>query len=445
MRVRPAALALVVASGATQASLASNLDNYYMSSEAALQAGAITADARGGGALWYNPAGLATISGLRLDVSVNALRLTLGGEADIESTDANVTIKRLPMMNLASVPAAVTLTRKFGDVGLGLGMFVPLDQTAFLRTQLRGRSTGGDGDIELGVDAHSTMADYFVGPGLGWRFSREVSLGASLFVNYRTELESAAVGGNVVPDNGERGALLVHETIDWQQIGTQLVCGLELHPDRKWAAGLTLRLPVVRLYQVRQNVDMQLVSVGGMIETENTFDEKSGWDAHVIAPPRVHIGLSRRFEAWHAALEANYQFPFSDEEQPRRLLAVANLRAGLRHQISPTLRVGGGLFSDRSPYDPKAFTDRALNFYGITLGGELSTPYMTVQKGDQAFTAPKALVFATGVALSYAVGVGRVVRADVVSAVPAELELREVPARMVAHELTLHIAATLGE
>jgi hypothetical protein len=41
--------------------------------------------------------------------------------------------------------------------------------------------------------------------------------------------------------------------------------------------------------------------------------------------------------------------------------------------------------------------------------------------------------------------VGRVVRADVVSAVPAELELREVPARMVAHELTLHIAATLGE
>ena len=62
-------LLLGIAASVAVASRASagNLDSYYMSGEAALQGGAVTADTQHGGAIWYNPAGLASISGSRLD------------------------------------------------------------------------------------------------------------------------------------------------------------------------------------------------------------------------------------------------------------------------------------------------------------------------------------------------------------------------------------------
>src|SRR5687768_5653089 len=107
MRVRRAGLALLTATALTRASVAGNLDNYYMSSEAALLGGAITADAKGGGALWYNPAGLSQVEGLRLDVTVNAFRLSTGAMADVETPDPSAKTT-LQTVNLRSVPASIT-------------------------------------------------------------------------------------------------------------------------------------------------------------------------------------------------------------------------------------------------------------------------------------------------------------------------------------------------
>ena len=89
MQSRTARLAFLAASALPAASFGANLDGYYMDSNAALQAGAISADATGGGAVWYNPAGLATISGLRLDASATALRLSLGGVPSLDATGTN--------------------------------------------------------------------------------------------------------------------------------------------------------------------------------------------------------------------------------------------------------------------------------------------------------------------------------------------------------------------
>jgi hypothetical protein len=447
MRVRVIGATLLGASGVTGVALAGNLDSYYMSAEAALQGGAITADSRDGGAMWYNPAGLGEIPGLRLDVGANAFRLSFGGVPDLEATGKDPEITRLRTINFISVPVSMTLTHRFGDLGVGFGLFVPTNDSSYLRTQLKERSETGDHAIELGLDAHSTLTDYFIGPSVGWKIGREVSVGMSLFVNYRTELGVSAVEGNVIdPDGSVDAAFVDHETDDWQQIGAQGVFGIQIHPDRFWAAGITLRTPVLRLYQVRQQIRTLLTTENGQRpEPSNRFDETSGLDAEIIAPSRVHLGLSRRFELWHVSLEANYQFPFEEGENQIELLAVANARAGLRYQWSRTLRVGGGLYTDRSPTQAKTFTDNGLNYYGLTIAGELSTPYETIKKGDETFTRPRGLVFATGVALSYAAGFGRVVRADVVTSETAAIEIQEVPTRAVDHELILHVTSSLGE
>jgi hypothetical protein len=447
MRVRVAGAVLVAVSSASGGALAGNLDSYYMSGEAALQAGAITADTRDGAAAWYNPAGLGEIAGLRLDVGANAFRLSFGGVPDLDATGKDPEVTRLRSINFISVPVSMTLTYRFGEVGVGFGLFVPNDDSAYLRTQLREKAETGDHSIELGLDSRSTLTDYFVGPSFGLKISPELSFGASLFVNYRTELGVSMVEGNVVDGEGDvDAAFMNHETGDWQQIGAQAVFGIQLHPDRRWAAGITLRTPVLRLYQVRQKVSSLLVTQNGeRPEATNRFEDEAGLDAEIISPSRVHLGLSRRFTRWHVALEANYQFPFEDKEDEIDLHAVANARAGGRYQWSRTLRVGGGLYTDRTPTEAKNFTDNGLNYYGITLAGELSTPYETIKKGDETFARPRGLVFATGVALSYAAGFGRVVRADVVTSESAPIDVQEVPTHAVDHELILHVTSSLGE
>jgi hypothetical protein len=448
MKTRAVSASLVAAISLTPPALAGNQDSYYMSGQAALQAGAVTADARGGGAVWYNPAGLAEIRGLRLDVGANAFRLDFGGVPDLDPIDAkNAEITRLRSINFGSVPAAMTLTHRFGDVGVGFGLFVPTDDTMYLRSQIKETTESKSRAAELGLDAHSSLSDYYLGPAVGLRLGSGVSIGASVFANYETSLGTSVVEGNIADGEGALDAAFAdHETDDWQQVGAQAVFGVQIHPDRYFSAGLTIRTPVVRLYQVRQRVSVRLVAEHEERPVAtNAFDETSGFDAEVIAPTRVQLGLSRSFGRWHVSAEANYLFPFEDSEQQIETLATANARAGLRYELSPTFKIGGGLYTDRATTDPKNFTQTGLDYYGLTLGGELSTPYETVQKGDETFDPPRGLVFATGVALSYAAGFGRVVRADVVTSEDASLTIVEVPTRAVAHELILHITSSFAE
>ena len=448
MRARVVSASLFAASSVAPAALGGNQDSYYMSGQAALQAGAVTADARGGGAIWYNPAGLAEIRGLRLDVGANAFRFDFGGAPDLDPVDAkDAEITRLRSINFGSVPAAMTLTHRFGDVGVGFGLFVPTDDTMYLRSQVTETTQSQRRAAELGLDAHSTLSDYYLGPALGLRLGPQLRVGASLFVNYKTSLAGSVVEGNIADREGALDVAFVdHDTDDWQQFGARAVFGVQLHPDRHFSCGIAVRTPVLRLYQVRQRVKVRLVAEHEERPVANNdFDETSGFDAEVIAPTRVQLGLSQSFGPWRVAAEANYLFPFEDSEQQIETLAVANARAGLRYEVSPTFKIGGGLFTDRATTDPKSFTQTGLDYYGITVAGELSTPYRTIQKGDETFAAPHSLVFATGVALSYAAGFGRVVRADVVTGEDATLTIVEVPTRAVAHELILHVTSSLGE
>jgi hypothetical protein len=63
---------------------ASNLGSYYFGRQAALLAGAVTADTETGGATWYNPAGLARVDSARLDASISAYALRFGGDPDFD-------------------------------------------------------------------------------------------------------------------------------------------------------------------------------------------------------------------------------------------------------------------------------------------------------------------------------------------------------------------------
>ncbi len=398
MRVRVIGVALLAASSVSGGVCAGNLDSYYMSGEAALQGGAITADARDGGAMWYNPAGLGDIAGLRLDVGANAFRLSLGGVPDLDATGEDQEITRLRTINFISIPASMTLTHRFGDVGVGFGLFVPVTDSSTIRTQLKERSASGDHAIELGLDAHSTLTDYFVGPSFGWKVSPEVSVGASLFANYRTDLGVSMVEGNVIDRDGEVEAAFVdHETDDWQQIGAQAVFGVKLHPGRHWAAGITLRTPVLRLYQVRQKVARSSDPSTARGPCRPIGSRTPRASRRSSSPLRGSIwgsaGSSRSGTArWRRTTSFRSRTTRTrSSSTPWRTCAPGYAISGR----APSGWVEGST-PDRSPTEAKSFTENGLNYYGITVAGELATPYETIKKGDETFVRPRGLVFATG-------------------------------------------------
>lgn len=422
--------------------LAGNADSFYLSGDAAMQAGAITADARGGGAIWYNPAGLGQLPALRLDVSINAFSLRLGGLPDFDASDG-ARVNRLATINFNIVPSGLTLTRRFGSVGVGLGVFVPEQHQTFLRTQVTSPASADQPGATFGVDLYERVQQYALGPGFGMALSPHADFGASLLVTYRNQLSIAGVDLGV-GDGGSLGSLVSHETLDWQQFGVQLVLGAQVHLSHDYELGLTLRSPGLILGELRHAVLQQTEATGDAGGTihRSDFQQRLGFATAVVAPLRFHVGLSRSVGKLRVAADGSYQAPLRNESLALDWAPTFNGRLGVQHTFTRTFALGGGIFTDRSPVRAlRSFGDSSLDFYGVTLATDLGTAYRVVPYGA---TQPNegSLRFGTTVALSYAVGLGQVVRGSVAG---DQLIPISQSSRSVAHEISLHLASSLGQ
>lgn len=451
-RVRSTKLLAVLAAilgllSAVSSARAGNLDSFYLSNDAPLQAGAITADVSGGGSIWYNPAGLANMAGLRLDVSASAYTLRLGGAPDISAAEeSGAQVTRMTTTDFQIVPSALTLTHELGGVGLGFGVFVPKQSSTFLRVRVEQSATPSTADLDLLVDYHDRVQEYYAGPSAGFSVSPAVDLGAALFVHYRNELASGFLNADY-ERGGERVLVSRHSTLDWQQVAVQLVAGVQLEPSPVWRVGFTLRGPSFRVFNVRQVVEVDTISVETGAEdapprTNSVFREDFGFASAVVAPPRFHGGVSYTRDETRLAFDLNYQLPLYSAGLGIDSAAVLNARAGLRQQVSRSLALGGGLFSDRSPaQEPFELAERRVDYYGLTLAADITSHYGISSRKAELYSPPTPLVFGTTLALSYALGLGTLEQAHVGS--DASVHGRKTD--LVVHELSFHFGGWLSE
>jgi hypothetical protein len=445
-RIRVLAIGSAISATWASASRAENIDRFYLSGDAALQGGAITADVRGGGGIWYNPASLASLPNLRLDVAMSAYALGIGGQPDLDGVSGNETVTRLTSLDLRSVPAGMSLTYNLGRIGIGLGVFVPTQTSSYLRTRIEEPGSAVSAPIDFGVDVTSTETEYFAGPALGARLSGAAEIGVSLLVHYRSELEVAAVGLGVGAPGGPAAVVLSHSTRDWVQVGLEPVIGVKLRPFPNWRLGITLRLPSFRLYQVLQTLELSTTSDGNTATYSSTYHDGTGFAAAMVRPPRIHLGISRDFGPNRIALELSYQFPLRNPEVDQELRPLANIRLGGRRRISDTLAIGGGIFTNRSSRAaPRDFGEKQLSYYGVTIATEMGTPYEIRMRNGKYLAPYGKLNFGASLGLTYSIGLGEIMRAQVGSN-PADGELiRLSPSSVVAHEFMLSVGSSLEE
>ena len=80
---------------------------------------------------------------------------------------------------------------------------------------------------------------------------------------------------------------------------------------------------------------------------------------------------------------------------------------GVREQLSDTLALGGGVFSDRSPLRKQIKVgEHRVDYYGVTIALDLTSPYGIVERDGEQFSRAKPLDFGTTLAFGYALGVG---------------------------------------
>jgi hypothetical protein len=439
-------MSLAVGVLSTRAVHAQNSDRFYLAGDAAMQGGAITADVRGGGAIWYNPAALARLPNLRLDVSMSAYAIGFGGQPDFDPATPGSTVTRLTTLDLRSVPAGMSLTHKMGKVGLGFGLFVPTQTSSYLRTRVQTPATSTAPIVDAGVDVTSLESEYFGGPSIGVALSSTVDIGLSLLGHYRSQFEVSALALNVGSDPASGAALLSHTTYDWVQLGLQPVLGVQLRPLPTWNVGITLRFPSFRLYQILHTVTLQNAFVAGFPAHELDFQDVSGFAASIVKPPRIHLGVSHDIGPNRIAIEFSYQSPLRNKEVNQDLRGLVNARVGARRRVAKRLAVGGGLFSNRSASAaPKEFGDTQIDYYGVTLAAELGTPYEVSKRGEKVLFPYGKLNFGATLGLTYSIGVGSIMRGQIGSSEEGIALLSLSPASVVAHEIMLSLGSSLEE
>jgi hypothetical protein len=105
---------------------AQNTDSFFFGDDAALTAGAVTANTRDASSVWYSPAGLASIEHASINVSGSTFRVRLRATrralgVDLDGEQHYLDIKSTDIL---SIPNSVGVTfRDSPSLVLGLGLF----------------------------------------------------------------------------------------------------------------------------------------------------------------------------------------------------------------------------------------------------------------------------------------------------------------------------------
>ena len=228
----------------------------------------------------------------------------------------------------------------------------------------------------------------------------------------------------------------------WTSIGIQASLGLQWEPIKNLLVGLTLRTPPVQLgawYTSHTIEGYVFGSEGGDVHSEFSVNDatENREKAQVVGPMRIDLGIAYRWSSGWIALDVSVMPAFEALDLGLERNLVWNVKLGALFQPKKTLKLGFGLFTDRSAL-PSLTTDdifltARVDYYGLCLGGSFRTEY-------RLKAGRPTLVMDTTVGLRYAIGFGRVAGlawSPLDSEIPTGT-LRDV----VFHEISFHLGSS---
>jgi hypothetical protein len=449
LRIRVAGFgcAIVLAAGSARGG---NADSQLIGNQGALSGNAVTAVVSDAGATWHNPAGLAFIERGSVNLTATALGFrsyVMRNSLEVALPDGNRSYD-LRHTEVVASPSAIVVVRKLSpDVTGALGLFLkaqgaPQQVWAQADSAATGPVPGGSYTYVQRLSVQQKGHAIHLGPAIGIRLSPTFNVGASFFAVYEQARAFSELFADLSSDSatGPRSALMSQYSRSSSTLSGQGALGVQWKFDRDWQVGAVLRTPIMLLlYSFHSDsLDQKTVDGGWLPPVATTKDASSGLLLSSLAPPRLHLGIARLFSWGWISVEGNISPPKGATDFLREQQLVWNLRLGVRSDLSETVSVGAGLFTDRTPgRSVDRFADGRIDYYGASAGVELRKPFLLREGGDQS-----KVVVTTTLALRYGLGRGNAAR--VVLDTVANAVVDSPPGKATVNELDLYIGSGLS-
>jgi hypothetical protein len=340
--------------------------------EASLLGGAVTARVSEASAAWYNPAGIAHSNRTTVNLNVSVYGI------DIRTNDALIvtsegTRAEANFINWKLVPSAFGVVRKISPrLNVALVLFVPTTSDFMFQTQAQDKSG------HYVTAASSIGSSYYAGLSAGWRLAKNLRFGTTAFGIYRWSYRST-----LITANSDESTLSGSEVMSDSRYGLSLNTGFQWDMTKKITLGMSVMTPSVIL----ASSESQTLVLDDASGHEASVVESADIDPYLFAPPKLRLGIHTLLsEEWELELETSFSsaiHPASqttiqtggfDDSLSRRFLY--NVAVGGLYHYDENLSFGGGVFSDRNPWE-----QGGLNYYGFTTGFRFHKHYK-MEKGQ---------------------------------------------------------------
>lgn len=420
---------------------AGNLDGVFVSDQAAMMGGAVTALASDTTATFYNPAGLAAdTSHTSVSITTSSYGLSTRSSPSLVAVGGTRS-QDLSTLQLLSVPAAISFYKPLSNrLGVGFGIFVPSAVNEWQRN-----SAGFDADgsqIDVTYENRLQGSDFRIGGGIGYALTDKLRVGAGLFIAYTTATLHIDFSGIRRAGATAQAMSSISINDELMQLGAVATLGAQWDLTPELTIGTAVWLPQLQ-FSTQDRLSEHLASVdtdGGTFDATNSFRLiKTG--ARATSNARVSLGAGYKIPKFRMGVEAS----FADLSGDLQKANVWNARIGAQFLAFEGVWVGGGLFTDRSPdrYDSNSLLSQSVDFYGVTAGIRLESYYLARLVHDwqgKSAEQESSLIFFTSVTGRYARGTGKMTTILIDSGSNIETSASDVTVNEVSGQLSTGVA-----
>jgi len=425
---------LLAAFGCPGIGHAGNSSDVVGGRDVALTGGAVVANVQSGGALWFNPAGVARLDARSLDLTGSVVSYTIAKAPGMLSIRGG---PKSPGESSAfeTIPRALTFVASpRPNLRVGLGLFYVHTRDHFWQDAV---TSAPQTDMAAAIQANRQQrsSTYHVSAAVGWKQSKALRIGVAFDAVVATLRLSEDIAGNY--GGGALGAFQQSYDKSVSGGGLQVKIGVQWIPSQRVRIGWMVSTPTALVYVYEQSTWQQTraSALAPPVQEHDRTDELRPAFT-TVEPGLTRFGVAFVDRFGSLELDAIATFPLRSEPFDLDLRAKFDLRAGGLFAIGERLKLGAGLFTDFSgKREPEVYGESRVDFYGMTVGVDFANGgQLPLAKGDSVFVA-------LALAFRYAYGVGEVAGLEFPSASPGGPPLGTVElVALRVHEMSANLA-----
>ena len=381
---------------------AGNTDDVVAGNDVALTGGAVVANVHTGGAMWFNPAGVARLDSRAVDLTGAVLSYSIvsaPGSLSIESGEQSAG----DYSALQAIPRALTFVASpRPELRWGIGFFYSRSLSRFVQDSVS-TAAGSTEPSEFFATSDETNTLYHLSSAVAWKKSERFLLGGGLDIVIASRRFTEIVTGAY--DAGADGTFNRSLNQSVSGGGLQMKAGFQFAPIEAVRIGWMAATPSYLVYLNNETTATESLSppTGSPQFAGSQVDELGGsWAG--VEPGLTRLGAAYLGSWGWVECDLIVRFPLQTPELGIDWKTTANVRIGGIFRLTERLKLGGGFFTDFSPEtEPSGFAESKANFYGFTLGVDFANRSEPPERGQEGF------YIAFAVAFRYAHGNGRVV------------------------------------